>query len=189
MVGENGYLAISFPQEFTRPSAETERRELVELAGKLGLTLKVNLCDFTEYSVPRFEEVAYRCHGIVLNRSWRKGDLFVFVRTGGIQRDIDSMVEKTPKWNQYARGGARVFLKRDGRCEEGAPSIKHVLGMEDLRYNSTSSRMAAWQNASLVSSRNCIAHADGRKALSGMLPMCLEGSGIKSENLGHGGTE
>jgi hypothetical protein len=73
------------------------------------------------------------------------------------------------EWNQYSHGKFRLFLKRDGRSEYGQPSVQPIPGVEDLIYKSASTRMSSWKSASLVSTRNHIAHAYGRKALFTLL--------------------
>lgn len=164
-----GTLAISFPPILTRPSAESERKELLNLAKSLGLSLKSTLPSFTEYSVPAFERNAYKHYGIHLKKPWRRGDLFIFTKNGDTKVDVNSLVQKIPQWNQYHHRKRRLFLKRDGLFEDGPPLVQPIPGVEDLTCKSTSSRMASWNSASLVSTRNHIAHAHGRRELSTLL--------------------
>jgi len=168
-VSVGGTLAISFPQVLTRPSAESERKELLNLAKSLGLSLKSTLPSFTEYSVPPFERNAYEHYGIHLQEPWRRGDLFIFTKNGDTKVDVNSLVQKIPEWNQYHHRELRLFLKRDGLFEDGPPSVEPISGLKDLMCKSTSSRMPSWKSASLVSTRNCIAHAYGRRELSTLL--------------------
>lgn len=169
LVAAGGILAISFPQLLTRPTIPSERKKLKKLASRLGLSLKFNYPNFTEYSVPRFEHEAYKRSGIKLKKPWRKGDLFIFMKTHNCSIDPAPLIAKTPQWNQYHHGKTRMFLKRDGLFEDGAASVEAIAGLEDLVHKSTSSRMPSWNSASLVSSRNRIAHAFGRKELSTLL--------------------
>lgn len=168
-VSVRGTLAISFPQVLTRPSAESERKELLNLAKRLGLSLKLTLPSFTEYSVPPFEQNAYEHYGIHLKEPWRRGDLLIFNKTYDSSLDITSLIEKTPEWNQYHHDKCRLFLKRDGLFEDGPPLVQPIPGLEDLMYKSASTRMASWKSASLVSTRNHVAHAYGRRGLSTLL--------------------
>jgi predicted methyltransferase len=168
-VSIGGNLAISFPQILTRPSVELERQELLNLAQNLGLSLKLVLQGFTEYSVPAFERNAYEHCGIQLQEPWRRGELFIFTKTHDRSIDIMPLIEKTPEWSQYKHGKCRLFLKRDGLFEDGLPSVQPIPGLEDLMYKSVSTRMASWKSASLVSTRNHIAHAYGRRQLSELL--------------------
>jgi hypothetical protein len=165
-INKEGRLAISFPQLLTRPSALSERKNLITLTRKLGLTLEMVLPSFTEYAVPLFEYNAYRHHGIELRKPWRKGDLFIFAKSRAGKEARLNLDKETSIWDQFQYGKARIFLKRDGRNEYGTPSIKPLVDLEDLIYKSTSSRSSSWKSASLVSTRNCIAHAYGRKELS-----------------------
>jgi len=167
-VSVRGTLAISFPPVLTRPSAESERKELLNLAKSLGLSLKLTLPSFTEYSVPAFEQNAYEHCGIHLQEPWRRGDLFIFTKTHHSSLDIMPLIEKTPEWSQYNHGKCRLFLKRDGLFEDGPPSVQPIPGVEDLMHKSASTRMASWKSASLVSTRNHIAHAYGRRELSAL---------------------
>jgi len=175
-VSEGGKLAISFPQLLTRPSIVWERANLVKLAAKLGLSLELILTGFTEYSVPLFEYNAYKHYEIELKKPWRRGDLFIFSKIGDATKNYSHSIEEMNRWEQYWRGKSRIFLKRDGRCEEGPPLIKPLSGLESLMYKSTSSRLPFWKSVSLVSSRNCVALAYGRKKLSILLRDILNGT-------------
>lgn len=168
-INKEGRIAISFPQLLTRPSALSERKNLITLTQKLGLTLEMVLPGFTEYAVPIFEYNAYRHCGIELRKPWRKGDLFILKRSGAGKEARLNLDKETSIWDQFQYGKARIFLKRDGCNEYGTPSIKPLVDLEDLIYKSTSSRSSSWKSASLVSTRNCIAHAYGRKELSLLL--------------------
>lgn len=168
-VSAGGSLAMSFPPILTRPSVETERKDLLRLAKSLGLSLKLTLLGFTEYSVPLFEQIAYENYDIHLTEPWRRGDLFLFTKTGASSVDIESLIEKTSEWNQYYFDKCRLFLKRDGLFEDGLPSVEPIPGLEDYAYKSTSSRMPSWKSASLISTRNRVAHAKGRRKLSFLL--------------------
>ncbi len=139
------------------------------MAKSLGLSLKSTLPSFTEYSVPAFERNAYEHYGIHLKEPWRRGDLFLFTKNGDTKVDVNSLVQKIPEWNQYPHRKCRLFLKRDGLFEDGPPSVQPIPGLEDLTCKSTSSRMPSWKSASLVSTRNHIAHAHGRRELSALL--------------------
>ncbi len=167
-VSVRGTLAISFPPVLTRPSAESERKELLNLAKSLGLSFKLTLPSFTEYSVPAFEQNAYEHCGIHLQEPWRRGDLFIFTKTHHSSLDIMHLIEKMSEWSQYKLRKCRLFIKRDGLFEDGPPSVQPIPGVEDLMYKSASTRMASWKSASLVSTHNHIAHAYGRKELSAL---------------------
>jgi len=167
-VSTGGSLAISFPPILTRPSIEEERKYLLKLAKNIGLSLKLTLPNFTEYSVPAFERNAYEHCGIQLKEPWRRGDLFIFTKTNHSSPDIMHLIEKMPEWSQYQHGKFRLFIKRDGLFEDGPPSVQHIPGVEDLMYKSASTRKDSWKTASLVSTRNHIAHAYGRKELSAL---------------------
>jgi hypothetical protein len=173
-VSVRGTLAISFPPVLTRPSAESERKELLNFAKSLGLSLKLTLPNFTEYSVPAFERNAYEHCGIKLKEPWRRGDLFIFTKTNNSSLDIKHLIEKMPEWSQYQRGKFRLFIKRDGLFEDGPPSVQPIPGVEDLMYKSASTRKDSWKTASLVSTRNHIAHAYGRRELSSLLETTCE---------------
>lgn len=174
LLSTGGTLAISFPQIFTRPTISSERKKLKKLASQLGLSLKSIFLNFPEYSVPLFEHNAYKHHGITLKKPWRKGDLFVYTKTHDSPLDLTRLIEKTPEWNQYCYRKSRLFLKRDGLFEDASPSVEPIPGLEDLTYKSTTSRMVPWKSASLISTRNRIAHAYGRKKLSALLRRAFE---------------
>ncbi len=169
LLSPGGTLAISLPPVFTRPTIKEERQNLLVLASKLGLSVRSTLPGFTEYSVPSFEQVAYQGCGITLREPWRSGDLFIFTKTGESSLYVPPPITKSCRWDQYRYGARRLFLKRDGCSEDGVPSIRAIHGFEDLIYRTTSTRTTSWTSASLVSTRNCIAHAHGRKDLSAIL--------------------
>jgi len=165
-VSTGGMLAISLPQRFTRPSVITERKELLKSASNLGLSLKIVLPNFTEYSVPLFEYIAYKKSGIHLEKPWRKGDLFIFTKIKESNKQPTDSPCKPAYWEQYSHNKFRLFLKRDSLFEDGLPKVEPLSGLEDFTYYCTSSRTPAWKSASLVSSRNHVAQAYGRTKLA-----------------------
>ena len=179
-----GTLIISFPQILTRPTAEVERKSLVELAERLGLVLQRTLVGFSEYGVPEFEKKAYESYGLKLDRAWRKGDLFIFRKEKKVSSNSEKLVKSMPKWEQFSQGRRRIFLKRDGHFENGKTKIQPVGGLESLVYQSTSSRKEAWKGASLVSTRNCVARAYGRRKLSMILKEMLIEKGSHRKRCG-----
>jgi hypothetical protein len=166
MVAPEGKVLISFPQEFTRPTATEERFELINTAANHGFSLATIHHNFTEYSIPEFEFNAYKKKGIHLENTWRKGDLFVFVKNRSSDKPIEfeNQTHQT-YWQQFDLGKKRFFLKRDGKEEKGLPDIRKVPDLTSFAYPSTSSRSTAWRNASLVSTQNTIARAFGRSHL------------------------
>jgi hypothetical protein len=184
-VAPGGTLLFSLPPILTRPCVGKERKYLLKLAASLGLSIQFEMPGLTEYSVPPFEQDAYEKYGICLTRPWRRGDLFSFTKTGPDPVDTASLIEENPEWNQYRLGKRRLFLKRDGRFEDGQPSVKPIIGLEDLLCKSTSSRLAFWKSASLISSRNRLAHACGRKKLSVLLAAASK-KGSDSNSFGSG---
>lgn len=164
-----GNLAISLPPLLTRPSIPSERKEFFKIADKLGLRLISVFPSFTEYSVPEFERCAYQEVGLALDKSWRTGDLFIFTRIESGPIDVDIQTSSVSKWEQYLYEKRRLLLKRDSLNENGIPSISFMPSMNSFMYSSVSSRNKSWAESSLVSSRNCIAHAQGRKELASIL--------------------
>jgi len=172
-----GQVAISLPPVLTRPFVFSEREKFFDVAQRLGLHLTTVLPSFTEYSVPDFEREAYQQIRLSLDKPWRTGDLFVFTKGTSSSIDIDTRTSFTSKWDQYLWGRRRLFLKRDNSCETGAPAVSVMPGMKDLMYNSTSSRSKSWLEASIVSSRNYIAHAQGRKEVTSLLGNIFNSTG------------
>jgi len=172
-LSQDGTVAISFPPKFTRPGINAERENLLRFAEQAGLKLEQVLPNFTEYSVPPFEENAYELHEISLNEPWRTGDLFLFkkIATNGRCSRLLANVATKSEWTQFCFGTSRVFLKRDGQFEEGPPNVEPISGLEGFVCNSTSSRLSLWKKASIVSTKNCVAHATGRKTLSDHLAL------------------
>lgn len=170
LLREGGKLMISCPQTFTRPTIADERRQFLSLARDLGLALLTSIDSATEYQVPPFEYHAYQEVGTSLTTPWRRGDLFVFVKTASSSEPSCPVPQETPShWDQFSFLSTRVFLRRDGEQERGKPRIMPLSNARNSRYTSTSSRSPLWSSASLVTSRNCIARAFGRAALSDIL--------------------
>ena len=176
LLAQGGTLAISLPQLFTRPTVESERVMLLSLASSLGLSLSSVLKSFTEYSIPLFEYCAYRQHGITLKKPWRKGDMFIFTKTRPNSVNLANVGDSGRSWDQYCHNKCRLFLRRDASCEDGPPGVEPIPGLEDLGYASTSSRTGPWKSASLVSTRNQLAQAFGRRRLSIVLRRVLDKS-------------
>jgi hypothetical protein len=174
LLAQGGTLAISFPQLFTRPTAESERSVFLRLASSLGLSLNYVLKSFTQYSIPLFEYYAYRNHGIILKEPWRRGDVFIFTKTRPIPLHVENVGDKSGTWDQYFHNKCRLFLKRDACHEDGSPGVEPVPGLINLGYASTSSRTRPWKSASLVSTRNQLARAYGRRKLSIVLNRVLK---------------
>ena len=170
LAAPGGKVVFSFPQDLTRPSMPYEKREFLRIARGVGLRRQEVIRGATEYHVPGFERSAYEAMGIRLNRPWRSGDWFVFTKAHDAA--FPGMFSGPPlnqKWEQFTYDACRVFLKRDGQCEEGEPKIRPCSGMDGFVYKSTSSRSRTWESASLVTTRNRIAEAYGRAALSLLL--------------------
>jgi hypothetical protein len=178
-----GSVAISLPPVLTRPLISSERKKFLGIAHRLGLRLRTILPSFTAYSVPDFERSAYEQIGLLLDKPWRTGDLFVFTKCAPNPVEVDTQPPFISKWDQYLWGKHRLFLKRDNSCEKGAPAIRFVHGLRSLKYPSTSSRSKSWTEASLVSTRNYIAHAQGRKVFASLLGNILRGSECNSDIL------
>jgi hypothetical protein len=182
MLSVDGTLVISLPPVFTRPSAAADRKNLLDLARVLGLSLRTRLMSFTEYNVPAFECKAYEEHGIELQEPWRKGDIFVFRKQREPAGCEDIPVEANSKWDHYDYATVRLFLKKNGSMQEGPARITPVLGKNHFAYNSTSSRTQLWKHACLVSTRNQIATVSGTKHLVSILREWV----IKSTDARHG---
>ena len=167
LVSVGGSLAISFPQSFTRPGILHERRELIRLAGSLGLRLERVIARGTRYAVPPFERAAYGERGIHIKCPWRAGDLFVFRSVAHLRRDPwPAPVGPSPRWDQFRAGNWRLFLNRDGHAEAGPPRLRSVAGLARGVCPTVSSRAQYWDDASLVCTRNRMAIAEGRDQLS-----------------------
>ncbi len=170
LVKPGGVVLFSLPPEFTRPGIQKERGQLTAIAQAAGLQVERLKTGYTSYSVPTFEKEAYRTLGITLNTPWRRGDLFVLRKTNNTSYHAACAPAKDRgRWEQYRFGESRVFLKRDGTEEDGPLELTPCADTGSLHYPSTSSRSAAWKEASLVTTRNKIAHAYGRRWLADVL--------------------
>jgi len=173
LLSKGGLMMISFPQEFTRPGIHQERKHLLALAAECGLAQQRMSPGGTQYAVPEFERCAYSHLLPSSTASWRSGDLFVFHKVGDTPPSASCQGREPPSqetnWEQFVFGHLRVFLRRDCADEEGSPRIEPIGGLQDFRCPTTSSRATLWSAASLVSTRNTIAHAHGRAELSRLL--------------------
>ncbi len=169
LLAQGGRMAISFPQEFTRPSITSERTALLRFSRRLGLKKVGFMRSVTQYAVPEFEHAAYAALGLKLTSPWRRGDMYFFERSGRSQESPKSGPKHKCDWNQFSFGRRRLFLRRDGEEEEGPPKVSPLPGLDAFILPTTSSRHAHWQEASLVSTRNRVARASGRAALAALM--------------------
>ncbi len=126
LLNYGGKVAISFPQSLTRSTIPQEIKHFLHLAQRVGLTLLQIDRNATQYSVPPFEQIAYKRIGLHISSPWRQGDLLLFQKTAPYQDIPDMVARANPRWQQFPYDKFRLFLKRDGRSEIGRPSITAV---------------------------------------------------------------
>ena len=171
LVCPGGTVVISFPQCLTRPGTAQEIHILLSEARELGLDLRERIVNGTEYGIPTFEREAYSMQGIEIDSEWRRGDLFLFQKSfRRVERNSVPLTGASPAWQQFPQGKHRLFLQRALNGVGTAPALRPLPGSTAFRCLTTSSRSSVMQNASLVSTQNGVAMAEGVAELARILP-------------------
>ena len=176
LVRNGGIVIISIPQFLTRPGVLNERRSLLYQASQWGMMLDRMVVGATHYQVPPFEHQAYLASGIVLDKPWRQGDLWVFRKGGRVSRAEPPLpFESSPCWDQFSIEKQRLFLLQ-ATCDERErePGIHPLPGATGYINPTTSSRNELMRHASLITTQNGFATTSGTTELRCALPLCLK---------------
>lgn len=126
LLKEQGLLLLSVPPWLTRPSAITDRAEIIEFAAKAGFDLIEIAPGVLSYQCPKFEQITLSMQGIYCS-DWRQGDLFVFRKIKEAQSSLKvSYPKDEPTWDEYRFGLLKVKLRHRTHIDSGKLRIKPV---------------------------------------------------------------
>jgi hypothetical protein len=149
-----GLLLLSVLPRLTRPSATTDRMEILRCAETSGLDLLSIFRSSLTYKSPPFEQASLHAEGIQLE-DWRRGDLFVFYRStrpcGAIKEVYE--IDDASEWQSFAVGKTVVRI----RCRDiDATEVTfHALSPSgDVHLHSVSRRAPFRSKIDVWNSRN-----------------------------------
>ncbi len=177
LVRPGGRLLVTLFPELVRPSAHTERLELLELMESIG---RVSTLPFPAlYATPRFEKETLDALGFAGLGQWRSGDLLE-VAINANPPAIGAGTPSESTWDRVQLGTQVVAVRRDvpklGPSDSKAQPLKVSPVMRDGSYllKSVSARDATRCDIYLWTSRNRALRADnGAPTLLPFL-QCLE---------------
>jgi len=152
--------------EMTRPSAESDRIEILDLASRFGQT---NLLPCTvDYEVPLFEQRALRYEGINISGPWRSADLLVVTKTRNRLGSPLPMVPASTEWLTIRIGSQIIKLRANAsRKWESISQLSN--GSWD--FPSVSAREPLRREIDLWTSRNRVARVGNMHAISKALEL------------------
>jgi hypothetical protein len=162
MVAEpNARILISLFSSLTRPSARSERTDLVSLLSSRVGALRV-LSQLT-YVTPIFEQETFRAAGLPDCPEWRTGDL-IELRVENSQGLGIAEPPREPSWMRFVLGSQIVGVRRDsGR--EGALELTPLYPDGSYLLKSVSRRDPVRSSIGLWTSRNRCARVLGTARL------------------------
>ena len=127
LLKEQGLLMLSVPPWLTRPSAITDRADIVAFTTKAGFSLSEIVPGALSYECPKFEQIDLSMQGIRCV-SWRLGDLFIFRKVKEALSSLKvSYPKDEPKWDEYRFGLVKVKLRqRTSTTDSGELKIRPV---------------------------------------------------------------
>ena len=124
----DGHILVSFPPVGTRPGVESELKRLFEWLEELGLVLIKAEPGILPYTSPPFEINALKAENFHdLDREWRRGDLFIFVKKEhlSVERPL-VLFDSDEKWSEVTVQGVRIKLKPYKNLEFKDPKLLTV---------------------------------------------------------------
>lgn len=120
LLSQEGLLLLSILPWLTRPSAISDRAEIINFASQVGFDLIEVSPQFFRYETPTFELAALNTQGIKCG-DWRSGDLYAFrkVREHAESPQM-SPVPGEAEWDEFRFGNLKVKLRhRDDKGQRG----------------------------------------------------------------------
>ncbi len=166
-VKPGGRVVFVLFKKLLRPSAATEREQVLDLVHQIGQMERIP--DAVRYETPLFERVALQGKGIRGLPSWRTADLVSIVVKQAMQNRPTA--RKDPDWDTFLIQHQVIKVRRidDHECTPSAFLIQPVDGYETFVYDSVSQRDPMRDQVSLWTSRNRIARVGKRRRLVRLL--------------------
>lgn len=119
-VRAGGDVLLTLPPPATRPSAASDVRRAMEIAGRCHLHLRTHEPGAITYLRPRFEREAHRALGLHgIPDDWRIADLFVFERDERPSVHRRTTTRLTPRWSEVTIDQTRIRVRLDSGSDEG----------------------------------------------------------------------
>lgn len=117
---EEGLLLLSILPWLTRPSAISDRAEIIDFASRVGFDLIEVSPQFFRYETPTFEFAALNTQGIRCG-DWRSGDLYAFRKVREqTERPHVPPIPGEAQWDDFRFGNLKVKLRhRDDKGQRG----------------------------------------------------------------------
>lgn len=154
MLVPGGHLLLSMLPRLTRPSASTDRLEVIKHAAGLGFDLIEIERGTLSYASPPFEIEALRAEGVAIE-NWRTGDLFSFVlRTQELGPPNPAEKSTQEQWTTIELGNTTIKVKNERRPKAEPFSYEPVSASGESRLHSVSRRSPSRSSINLWTSRN-----------------------------------
>jgi hypothetical protein len=149
-----GKFLISVLPRLTRPSAATDRFQIVKSALQLGFDLVEAYPGVLHYESPPFEVEALRAEDLTL-REWRRGDLFSFVMRSQVPRKAPRTKPRdVERWESIPFGETTVKIKVEQLDSREPFDLKAASATGGFRLRSVSRRSPTRSRINLWTSRN-----------------------------------
>lgn len=154
MLVPGGHLLLSMLPRLTRPSASSDRLEVIKDAASLGFDLIEIERGALIYASPPFEIEALRAEGVEIE-NWRTGDLFSFVlRTQELSPPNPAEKSTPEQWTTIDLGNTTIKVKNERRPKAEPFSYEPVSASGESRLHSVSRRSPSRSRINLWTSRN-----------------------------------
>lgn len=170
-----GYVYLSVPPIGIRPNIDSEVKEIINFADRIGLSYHDHEHNILRYISPLFEINALRAAGIYnIPKEWRCGDLLTFKRTRVINFNHNISTDKFDNWNERIIGGVRIrYRKHSDTREFKNPSLSSLIPGDILP--SVSRREEIRNRADVWTSGNRIYSCEGLNIFSLVLDSIVRG--------------
>lgn len=151
VLSSNGTILFSLFPRLLRPTAQTERREIMEKCRSIAE--KAFICSgILEYDIPSFEKKELENEGLILRSNWKTSDLVIL---NGITNrnfsDASTIHETYSVWLEFAWLGCRWFLD----TSRSFPSVHQLISSPEqtLYLKNPSKRNVQLHEVNLLSSK------------------------------------
>jgi hypothetical protein len=149
-----GRLFLSVLPRLTRPSAASDRLQIITDASDLGFDLIEIKPAALHYLSPAFEMEALRAEGLMLD-NWRSGDLFSFIlRSRTIRESTTSLTMSDEDWDTIQLGKTTIRIKQEQPLVAASFDYQPASPSGDIRLRSVSRRSPVRSRINVWSSRN-----------------------------------
>lgn len=172
-----GRVLFSLWPELVRPTAESERKEILGLLDRHG---DVDLeAGTVGYEVPLFEKVAFQIRGIDIGFPWRVGDLarYLLRDPGGLLQELNleiELAERPSLWLRLDFDGRQLALRTN--TPSGTPALSIPEGFSTWYSDSVSLRDTRRSGIDFWASTNFIAAVRAGRSLASWLLGVAHGS-------------